>query len=223
MALIKCNYKGCDRLISDKAEKCPYCGSAVNIRELDLLFKKYNSIVLFDVETTGTNVNSDDIVEFAAVKVKQNMDGRIYINSSADIPIRLLDGKRFLDNIMQITRITEEFLLAKGVIHRTAREKIVKILEDCNTLLVAHNVGFDYKFLIKLLDSEENFIGNNKFDVLAALIHYQFEAIHLFLDGNGRVGRLMITLFLIENKVLTAPSLYISYFLKKIVSSIMTA
>ena len=51
--------------------------------------------------------------------------------------------------------------------------------------------------------------------VKAALMHYQFESIHPFLDGNGRVGRLMITLFLLENKVLSTPVLYISYFLKK--------
>jgi Fic family protein len=48
--------------------------------------------------------------------------------------------------------------------------------------------------------------------VHAGLLHYQFEAIHPFLDGNGRVGRLMIILFLIERKVLTAPLLYISAF-----------
>ena len=48
--------------------------------------------------------------------------------------------------------------------------------------------------------------------VQAGLLHYQFEAIHPFLDGNGRVGRLLIILFLIERKVLTAPLLYISAF-----------
>ena len=51
--------------------------------------------------------------------------------------------------------------------------------------------------------------------IRAALIHYQFETIHPFLDGNGRVGRLLIMLFLIDRKVLTTPALYISYFLKK--------
>jgi len=51
--------------------------------------------------------------------------------------------------------------------------------------------------------------------IRTALIHYQFETIHPFLDGNGRVGRLLIMLFLIDKKVLTTPALYISYFLKK--------
>lgn len=51
--------------------------------------------------------------------------------------------------------------------------------------------------------------------IRAGLIHYQFESIHPFLDGNGRIGRLLITLYLMENQVLTTPALYISYYLKK--------
>lgn len=66
-------------------------------------------------------------------------------------------------------------------------------------------------------DLEEFINGDDETDVLvqASLIHYQFETIHPFLDGNGRVGRLLITLFLMEKKVLTTPALYISYYLKK--------
>jgi Fic family protein len=69
---------------------------------------------------------------------------------------------------------------------------------------------------IAMSDLEKYIHSDDTLDPLiqAALIHYQFETTHPFLDGNGRVGRLLITLFLMDKGILSTPALYISYYLK---------
>ena len=69
---------------------------------------------------------------------------------------------------------------------------------------------------IAMSDLEKYINESDKYDPLiqAALIHYQFETIHPFLDGNGRIGRLLILLYLMEKKLLSKPVIYVSYFLK---------
>ena len=51
--------------------------------------------------------------------------------------------------------------------------------------------------------------------IKAAIVHAQFETIHPFVDGNGRIGRLLITFFLCQQKILRQPLLYISHYLKQ--------
>lgn len=68
--------------------------------------------------------------------------------------------------------------------------------------------------LLDCLSRWEKFLHDRELPPLVqlALAHYQFEAIHPFLDGNGRVGRLLITLGLVERNILPAPLLYLSAF-----------
>jgi Fic family protein len=71
--------------------------------------------------------------------------------------------------------------------------------------------------LMEHLGNLESFMYEESYPplVLAGLIHAQFETIHPFLDGNGRVGRLLITFMLCQQGVLSRPLLYLSYFFKR--------
>ena len=83
----------------------------------------------------------------------------------------------------------------------------------------AHFVPPSNEFVEYLMDDLEKFIQDDNLPIphliKTALIHYQFETIHPFLDGNGRVGRMLIPLYLLEKKILDHPILYVSDFFER--------
>lgn len=86
------------------------------------------------------------------------------------------------------------------------------------TIQTASFIPPPYSELPMLLNNLENFLYDKRpIPVLVkiGLIHAQFEGIHPFLDGNGRIGRLLITFYLCQQNVLKKPLLYLSAFFKK--------
>ncbi len=76
-----------------------------------------------------------------------------------------------------------------------------------------------HTYVNELMGDLENFLHNENIHVptlvRVGIAHYQFETIHPFLDGNGRVGRLLITLYLVCEKILNQPLLYLSAFFER--------
>jgi Fic family protein len=114
-------------------------------------------------------------------------------------------------------------ILIKGT--RGARKRLGEFRRTQNWIGPAGASVFEAHFvppppgeiLEGMANLEEFFNQKNRMPALVkvALIHAQFETIHPFVDGNGRIGRLLITFYLIAHGILRRPLLYLSYYLKR--------
>lgn len=116
------------------------------------LFDRYGAVVFFDTETTGLDADTCQIIELAAIRVEKVEDGK-FRQVAADMFIRLPEGQKIPEKIVELTGITDEMLEAEGVTEAEAAGVFVRMIgrDKGPVLLVAHNAQFDLLFVQAML------------------------------------------------------------------------
>ena len=194
---------------------------AMHIPNIDLFISMYvQKEALLSSQIEGTQATLEDIFN---PNISEN------INSDVDDVINYIKATKYaiqrLDTLPLCSRLlleTHEVLLS-GVRGREKnpgefRKSQNWIGGSGSTIKTARYIPPDVLYMQEALSDLEKYMntdGGLDDLIKIALIHYQFETIHPFLDGNGRVGRLLIVLYLLEKKVIKTPALYLSFYLKE--------
>jgi len=139
--------------------------------------------------------------------LKQGVELIKYLPISTRLILML--HRTVLENSRGASRSPGEYRKIQNFIGPTSK------IEDATYIPPEANLISDY------MTNIENYINNDDLDiklgylVKIAIIHAQFESIHPFLDGNGRIGRILIILYLINKKVINKPTFFISQTLEK--------
>ncbi len=196
-------------------------GLSRNVPNIELFVSMYvRKEALLSSQIEGTQATLDDILD---PKIEENTNRHVtdvvnYIKASQyavtrlkELPIcnRLMKETQaiLLEDVRGEERNPGEFRRSQNWIGPAGSTLN-------NALYIPPNVE---DMEVAMSDLEKFINEEDELDPLIkiALIHYQFETIHPFLDGNGRIGRLLINLFLMEKGLLSYETLYISYFLKR--------
>ena len=195
-------------------------GLSSRIPNMDLFVSMYvRKEALLSSQIEGTQCTLDDILNpFAEENTNLNVSDVVNYIRAEEFAISRLQTLPLCNRLIKETHA----VLMEGVRGQEKNPGEFRYSQNWiggqgSTLRNARYIPPNPEDMINAMSNLEKYMnGEDSLDPLiqAALIHYQFETTHPFLDGNGRVGRLLITLFLMEKKILSTPSLYISYFLK---------
>lgn len=171
----------------------------------------------------GTQVTLDDMLEYGADENKKNIDIEEVLNYST----ALIKGESLLKSIPISTRLIKEMhkILLSGEVRGNSRNpgefrSIQNFIgpQGC-TIQTASYIPPEPQLVPDYMSNLEKYINeptDNLNDLIRiAIIHAQFETIHPFLDGNGRIGRILIPLYLYDRKLISSPNFFISESLEK--------
>lgn len=194
---------------------------ATNIPNIDLFISMYvQKEALLSSQIEGTQATLEDIFN-------PNIDENI--NAEVDDVVNYIKAAKYAIKRLEILPLCNKLLLEthkillSGVRGKEKNPGEFRKSQNWiggagSTIKTARYIPPDVLSMKESLSDLEKYINaEDELDDLIriALIHYQFESIHPFLDGNGRIGRLLIVLYLLEKKVIKTPSLYLSFYLKE--------
>lgn len=191
------------------------------VPNVDLFLSMYiRKEALLSSQIEGTQCTLDDILD-PEMDANTNLDVAEVIQYIKAVQFAL----KMRNNMPLCNRLLREThaILMSGI--RGGEKNPGEFRRSQNWIGPANSMLKDARFippnvedmLDSMSDMEKYINEHQDYDPLVrcALIHYQFETIHPFLDGNGRIGRLLILLYLMAQNLLSKPILYVSYFLKK--------
>lgn len=171
----------------------------------------------------GTQVTLDDMLEYGADESKKNNNIKEVINYS----MALRKGESLIRRIPISARLIKEMhkILLSGEVRGNSRNpgefrSIQNFIgpQGC-TMQTASYIPPEPQLVPDYMSNLEKYINeptDNLNDLIRiAIIHAQFETIHPFLDGNGRIGRILIPLYLYDKKFISSPNFFISESLEK--------
>ena len=171
----------------------------------------------------GTQITLDDMLEYQADESNKNTD----INKVINYSMALRTGVDLLKRIPISSRLIKEMhkILLSGEVRGNSRNPgefrgIQNFIgpQGC-TIQNASYIPPEPQLVPDCISNLEKYINeptDNLNDLIRiAIIHAQFETIHPFLDGNGRIGRILIPLYLYDRKLISSPNFFISESLEK--------
>jgi Fic family protein len=220
--------KGIDRLVFIKeliaahaaiGELRGYLGTLQNPDLLIAPFRKREAVASSAIE--GTRATLDEVMEYEAA------DGEREAESEESIKERDIREIRNYEAAMSVAMNELRYRpIGETLLSKTHARLLRSVRGSTKTpgefrkgpVAVGDFLPPAHPQIPRLMSNWERYLNSAiEADTLIriAVAHYQFEAIHPFLDGNGRIGRLIIPLFLCQKEVLSTPVLYISDYLEK--------